>query len=198
MLESMKVRATSGFWFLAVVLVVAVVASPALAATVYTWTTEEGTTAFTDDPKRIPAKYKDAATQRTVGSLKNYPRLTESSVKYEKPYGERVTERLETLRGPETPAVSAAPPRGAAHPLTLDVSTTDDDDRISIPVTGIDEPIVTTEHRVRMRDGISTRHVRVTKQGDRILSVQIDRGNPGTISDRIDADVDALLPKRRY
>ena len=169
---------------------------PAFAGSVYSWVTEDGTHAFTDDPKRIPAKYKDAAKRRTVGQLKNYPRLTESKVSYETPYEKRVQSRLETLRAPAPPAVSAGPPGAAAHPLAVQIGTTSsENDQVSIPLIG-DEPLVTTHHRVRMRDSIATRHIRVTKQGDRIVSVIVDERNQGPIDERIDADVDAVLPAR--
>ena len=44
-------------------------AAPAAAGTLYSWTTEEGTIAFTDDAKRIPARYRDVAKRRQVGGL---------------------------------------------------------------------------------------------------------------------------------
>ena len=34
-------------------------ATPAAAGTVYRWTTEAGTVAYTDDAKRVPARYRD-------------------------------------------------------------------------------------------------------------------------------------------
>ena len=52
-----------------VVLVMLAVASPVTAATVYYWTTEDGAEAYTNDAKRIPAKYKKSAKRRTLGKL---------------------------------------------------------------------------------------------------------------------------------
>ncbi len=34
------------------------------------WVTAEGTLAFTDDPARVPAKYRDAVTERTWEDLR--------------------------------------------------------------------------------------------------------------------------------
>jgi hypothetical protein len=193
-LSPKKVRAPLALG--AVAVAVALVASPALAVSVYTWTTDEGTLAFTDDAKRIPAKYKDAAQSRTIGSLKTYPRLTESQIKYPKGYAERMQARLAATRAPAPPAVSAAPPELAAQPVTIDVSTSGRiGDQVSIPVGDGWEPIVTTSHRVRMRDSIATRHVQVTTQGDRVLAVRVDdRNERSTRDDRLDPNVEAALP----
>ena len=89
----------------------AAVAAPAAAGIAYQWTTGEGTVAFTDDPKRIPAKYKDAAVKRDLGKLKSYPRFTVSKTTSEASYAERIDARLEELRRGKLPAVSAGPPR---------------------------------------------------------------------------------------
>ena len=47
---------------------------PAFAGNVYSWVTDDGTYAFTDDPKRIPAKHKAEAKARPMGDLKRYGR----------------------------------------------------------------------------------------------------------------------------
>ena len=52
------------------------VASTATAGEVYSWTTDAGVRAFTNDQKRIPSRYKTAAKKQTVGSLKAYERYT--------------------------------------------------------------------------------------------------------------------------
>lgn len=180
-----------------IVIAIAAVASPSMAGTVWSWTTEDGTAAYTNDPKRIPAKYKDSAEKRTVGKLKNYPRLSESGVKYEKPYVERVNSRLERLReGP--PAVSAGPAVAGRHPLSFDVALKGDGDQISIPIDDASaEPIVTEDFSVRMRDSIASRNVRITRQGDRVLSVRVARKNQRKINERLD-DVAADALGGRY
>ena len=166
----------------------AAVAAPSFAGTVYSWTTEDGTMSFTDDPKRIPAKYKSAATQRQLGKLASYARLTESDVKYAAPYEKRVADRLEALRAEELPAVSAAPPGVAGAGLRYGVGIgATDNDQISFPVEGADaEPLVTTTHRIRMRDSIATQDVQVTKQGDEVISVRIGERNQRPITERVD------------
>jgi hypothetical protein len=162
------------------------VAAPSIAGTVYSWTTEDGTVSFTDDPKRIPAKYKSAAKSRQLGKLAGYPRLTESDVKYTTPYEKRVADRLEMLRA-EPPAVSAPPP-GVSEGMRYGVGLAGSrNDLLSFPVGGADaEPIVTTTHRIRMRDSIATQDVTVTKQGDEVVSVRISAPNQRSVSERVD------------
>ena len=175
--------------------VVAVLAAPALAGTYYTWTTDDGTVAFTDDKKRIPARYKDAAKRKTVGRLKDYPRYTESKVKQEMPYGERLEARLEAFRevgdpdgdGLIGPAHVSAGPPGVA--LRIDGSSTRTE--VAVP-TGEDEPVIVEEHRVRLRDSIATQDVTVSRQGDKVISVQRSKRNEGRISERGSYDPEAV------
>lgn len=178
------------------------VAAPSMAATVWSWTTEEGTAAFTNEVKRIPAKYKDSAKRRTIGALKNYPRLTKSDVKYKKPYAERVTARLERLRG-GPPAVSAGPAMAGKHPITVDIGMGAGagraQDQISIPVEAEagDEPIVVQDYSVRLRDSIATRRVNITRQGDKVLAIRVGSRNPRKINERLD-EVEAEALGGRY
>lgn len=168
-------------------LAVMAAAGPTLAATVYTWTTEDGTKAFTDDPKRIPAKYKDQVERRQLGKLKNYPRYTESKVKHESTYEKRVAERLERLRTPAPPAVSAPPPGvegGARYAVGLSEPT---QDQVSVPVGGLgEEPFETTEHRIRTRESIATQDLQITRQGDKVISVRISAPNQRGIEEDVD------------
>jgi hypothetical protein len=160
------------------------VAAPALAGTVYSWTTEDGTKAFTDQAKRIPAKYKPQAKQSVLGTLTGYPRFTESQVQYESNYRKRLNARLQALR-PTTPAVSAAPPCAGGAPTVLGVGIQRSDiNQLNFPVGRLgEEPIVTSNHRIQARDTIATQDVTVTKQGDRILSVTIAPKNQRGISE---------------
>lgn len=169
-----------------VAIAIVAIATPSMAHSVYAWTTDEGTAAYTNDPKRIPEKYKDTATHRTLGKLKNYPRLSKSDVRFEKSYSQRVQARLEKLRA-GSPSVSAGP-AAAEHPITIDVgmgSGKGGRDQVSIPVAARGgAPIVTEELSVRMRDGIATRNVQITRQGGEILSVRIARKNQRKINER--------------
>ena len=174
-------------------LAVVAVAVPSFAGTVYSWTTEDGTSAFTDDPKRIPAKYKNKAERRQLGKLKNYKQYSESKIKQEAPYEQRVNQRLSALRTPQPPAVSAGPP-GQAGGVRYGVGIgSNDNDQLSFPVGGAsDEPLVTSDHHIRTRDSIATRSVTVTKQGDKIVSIRMSAPGQRKISQRV-PDAEALV-----
>ena len=45
-------------------------ASEASGETFLAWTTDDGVLAYADDPKRVPAKYRDAARERTWEDLR--------------------------------------------------------------------------------------------------------------------------------
>ena len=48
--------------------------------TAHTWTTEQGTLSFVDDPKKIPERYKEEAKQVELQSLRDYSRFTAMGV----------------------------------------------------------------------------------------------------------------------
>ena len=196
MLKQMNGRA--GFVLATVALVIVAVASPVTAATVYYWTTEDGTSAYTNDAKRIPAKYKESAKRRTVGKLENYPRLTRSDVKVEDAYAKRVHARLQNLRD-RRPADVQAEAAGKA-PIRIDIDQAGGQggrDQVSIPVDAHgQEPIFSQAFSVRTRDSIATRTVQITQQGDKIVAVRLAEKNQRKINERMDAAATAALGKR--
>jgi hypothetical protein len=164
----------------ALVAAVGLAAGPAAAKTVYSWVTDEGTFAFTDDAKRIPAKYREQVERRTLGKLGSYPRYTPVRVKEAKgTYPERVTQRLEHLRDQvaleEARAAEERPTAatGTGPLLGLPLGGGDEGGpSIGIPVgAGTGEPIVVEQVSSRPDDSIATRTVTVVKQGDRVLGV---------------------------
>ncbi len=160
-------------------------AGPAFAGNVYSWVTEDGTYAFTDDPKRIPAMHRDEAKARPMGDLKRYERYTVDRTG--KAQTDRLWQRQSALReraAPEAPAVSAGPTatrggsglnysipfigggspgghRGAQMQLGLG----------ALGAAGSDEPITVESVRMQPTDGDATRHWTIVKQGDRVISV---------------------------
>jgi len=196
MLKQRKGRA--GLVSALVVLVMLAVASPVTAATVYYWTTEDGAEAYTNDAKRIPAKYKKSAKRRTLGKLENYPRLTRSDVEVEKGYAKRVRARLEHLRARRS---AEAPVEAAGKaPIRIDIGQPGGRggrDQVSIPVDAQgQEPIFSQEFSIRTRDSIATRNVQITQQGDEIVAVRLAEKNQRKINERMDAAATAALGKR--
>ncbi|MDG2049302.1 MAG: DUF4124 domain-containing protein [Myxococcota bacterium] len=142
----------------------------ATAGTVYRWTTEDGTIAFTDDEKRIPARYQGTAQVETLESLNGYPRFT------------AVGDRPETATAAPAPAPRVnrrAPANVALAELPVSVITGSSrygNGGISLPVgspvSAESEPILIEQRRVKLSSSMATAHETVVRQGDRIISIQ--------------------------
>lgn len=152
-------------------------ASPSIAGTVYTWETDEGTISFTDEHKRIPAKYRLSATTKEMGKLKNYPRYT--------PTGATNISAMERNDSPQGPSSGhSAAGHGTretgfdGQAISLGGSRYGGGMRYQFPVDGAAEaggqPIVSETIRTQPDDSLATRTVRVVRQGDRIIAV--DKG----------------------
>lgn len=158
-----------------------VLGASASAGTLYSWKTEDGTYAYTNEKKRIPARYKNEAETSNLGTMQKYARFTPGPKVEDKAYSERLIERLEVLRGSEADAAvvgtagAEAPQAGPYVRLGINRERTD----IEIPVNDgaiDDEPVVVEHIRMRKTNGRqSTRHFKVVKQGERILAVIKDR-----------------------
>jgi len=168
--------------FLLGAILVAGLAGPAFAGNVYSWVTEDGAYAFTDDSKRIPAKYRAEARKRPMGKLTRYERFTKVSSESTKSHAEQVRERRMELR-----KMAATTPMGAvvgavgsrvaggdsSHPLT--VGSGRRGTLITVPVGGsasAGSDVTTIESiRVAPRNSLATRHWTVVKKGDQIVTV---------------------------
>lgn len=165
--------------------VVVGLAGPSFAGNVYSWVTDDGTYAFTDDSKRIPAKHRDEAKRRPMGELARYERFTEVDVpENRESYEDRILARREALRdavvaaprgavagavvaaGPSmdyTVAVTGGTTRSGRNGVSLRVPTGTQD--------GSDEPTTIESRRMDPSDSLATRHWTIVKQGDRVVSI---------------------------
>ncbi len=153
----------------------------ASAGTLYSWKTEDGTFAYSNDKKRIPAKYKGEAKTSKLGKMQDYERFTPGPKVDDKAYADRIVERLEVLRGGDAPEVlSSGGGAAAAQPgpyvrLAVNSGRTD----IALPIgdgQADGEPVVVEHIRMKKENGrLSTRHFKVVKQGDRVIAVIKDR-----------------------
>jgi hypothetical protein len=147
------------------------ISAEVLADTVYTWTTDDGTVAFTDEDKRIPARYRDSAQQRELQGLSGYERYTP------------VESAKQTAA---TPDVAAAPPSAApvvvVTPAQSGISVMTGGTRygqggVILPIDAApagDEPLVIEHLRVKRDDSMATNHETVIRQGEKVISVRRD------------------------
>jgi len=150
-------------------------ASPALAGGVYRWTAADGSVSFADDLERVPARFRASARKIELGDLADYPRYTPQLEPARAARADRLFRRLEALRAANQPAArQLAPAPGTSETQTI--VRMDHGTALQIPNPGSAagpeaEPLVVENIRVRERGGVSTRHVTVLRQGGRIVSV---------------------------
>ncbi|MBW2273504.1 MAG: hypothetical protein JRG96_09555 [Deltaproteobacteria bacterium] len=167
-------------------------AGTAFGGTLYRWTTDEGTYAYTDDKKRIPARYRAQAKKAPLRRLKDYDRYTPVAKTTEGSYGERMLARLEGLREANRPQALAGPAAGAAESyISVGGGRYGGQTRLAVPTGAVgmgpdaDEPLVVETFRVRKSDGYqSTRTVQVVKRGDQVLSIIKNQRNDGPLTPR--------------
>src|SRR5262245_38724730 len=104
-------------WKSAFVAVLMLAAAMPAAAEMWSWRTEDGGYAYTDDAKQIPARYRAQAKRVSQRSLGSYERLTVQDGDASARYADGVARRLESLRAAnqdaewvEQRAAAAAPP----------------------------------------------------------------------------------------
>ncbi len=171
--------------FLLGAVLLAGLAGPAFAGNVYSWVTDDGTYAFTDDSKRIPAKHRAEARRRTMGKLTRYERYTEVASESRKPYADRIRERQLELRemvatAPIGAVVGAIP--SSVPGIVYSIPATGGNGRrgnsgasIQVPVGGTasadSRPTTIESIRVKPGQSLATRHWTVIKKGDRLVTV---------------------------
>jgi len=159
---------------------VAGLTGPAFAGNVYSWVTEDGTYAFTDDSKRIPAKHRAEARKRTMGKLTRYERFTEVTSDSKTPYAERIRARRLELRemartAPRGAVIGATQSRAPGLVYSIPVSGGRRGASIQVPIGDLAsadlEPTTIESIRVKPSDSLASRHWTVIKRGDRIVTV---------------------------
>ena len=169
----------------AVALTGCLLSSPAFAErTLYRWTTEDGTSAFTDDKKKIPERYRDQVEQGKLKRLRDYERFTIA--------------KTPEVTPSQTPPVAAAPPGAApyAYPIrnepvapTISVRTGDENAPIIDVSPGTNpEPIVIEKRHYKPDGAISTRSNTIVRQGDRILTIIKPQAHEHDVTDFGDED----------
>jgi hypothetical protein len=171
------------------------IAAPSSAGPVYSCRTEDGGYAFTDDPKAIPARYRDQATLRTSARLHEYKRYTPSDDRAVERYADRLGERLAHLRAlnaqPVVARTAAAANSTPAASLTMQ-SANGYQPSVEISSGYGEEPIVVDTLFTRPQGKMVTRHTQVVRQGDKVLSVMRPRLREWNVSTDIHDEADLL------
>ena len=157
---------------LAAALVLAGQAFPAAAGSFYRWETEDGGIAFTDDPKQIPERYRDAAEAIGNPKLDDFERFTPMATSRPAAYADRLEGRLTHLRSLNERTVSPDAVAAPGQPtLALQAGAEGQDIQAQLGTGESDEPVVVETVRSRPPGSPVTRHITIVRQGDRVLSV---------------------------
>jgi hypothetical protein len=153
------------------------------AGTAYHWVTEDGTYAFTDDPKAIPARYRDQVQVRTLKSLRDYPRFT--PVKTQPSIA-----RAEEPAGPAAgaPLAAACTPVATAGAASMGPTVSLRTGDVYSPIVDVTpgtsfEPVVIEKRRFRPERSIATRSDTIVSQGDRVLTIIKPHLNESDVTD---------------
>jgi hypothetical protein len=164
-------------WTWTAALALAGFALPASAESLFRWTAEDGSVAYTDDAKRIPERYRSSARQVETGGLAGYKQYSPTRAAGQAEYREQLAARLERLRALNESLDREAYYREAAAVQAAQAGPVAQvrvgrDLQLSVPSNVAAEgPVVVEDVRVRADGSVVTHHDTVVRQGDRILMV---------------------------
>jgi hypothetical protein len=154
--------------------------APSLSAEMYSWHTEDGGMAYTDDRDQIPARYADQAKRVRTGSLEQYERFTASDDAAQETYATRLGQRLAHLRAMNAaaPRVHPGAPSAAPSPgRTISIATGNARvPEIQVPVSESSGPIIVEPVNAKQAGDFRTRRVTVIRQGGKTVAVV--KGSP--------------------
>jgi hypothetical protein len=170
----MRIPSHPNFLSWTVGLLVATLAVPAAAGSFYKYETADGGIAFTDDAKRIPARYRDDAEAIERDGFGDFDRYTHVGAPSEADHAGRTEARVGHLRDFNartlSPDAVGAPAPTPTRGLTVRSSDDGQDVEAFMNPTG-DEPVIVETVRSRPDGSPVTRHITIVRQGDRVLSV---------------------------
>jgi len=173
------------------------IAAPAVAgADVFGWRTDDGVFAYTDDPKKIPARYADDAVSVRDTKLDAYPQLTREDSAATRAVSERMQQRLDYLRRLNALDAAKPSPASASRGDGTTVSVATGSPRVpTVDVTAGDHaaPVV-VEPILTHNDGDAlTRRTTLVRQGDRTIAVIKGRSHHYDVNEDVydEDDVDA-------
>ncbi len=156
-----------------------VLGAPAAFAEMYSWRTEDGGYAFTDDRDHVPARYAGQVTVLPSRKLADYERFTPQDDTARSQQASRLAERLSYLRSVNVPTPYAAGPAVTSATMQRTISLSTGDPRapeIQVPVGQGSGPIVVEPVIAKRSGDVITRHVTVIRQGGQTIAVI--KGNP--------------------
>jgi hypothetical protein len=177
-------------------LVALVLAGPSTAGSYYSYRTDEGAYAFTDDVKAIPAAYRAGAKRHALRPLRAYERMTPSDARATSDYSKRLDERLAHLRGRNEQGraePAAGTVRGNASTIALQTGGENSPVLQITPAEGGDSsgPIIVETVAAKPAGGIVTHDNTIVRQGDQTLVIVRARPREWNLSEDIHIESDS-------
>ena len=145
-------------------------AAPSRSGEIYSWETADGNVAFTDNPKNIPALYRDQVRVRKSEGIEDYARFTSGDTGETERYSDQLAKRIEYLRWVNDRDTAPTIPENVGVG-SVTVSGVD----LRLPAADTSAPIIVEKLRVKSAGQISTRHDTLVSQGGTPLAIV--RGN---------------------
>ena len=191
-MRMLKLKMQMWKWTAALALVMAPL--QAGAESVFRWTAEDGSVAYTDDAKRIPERYRPAAETIQTGGITSYKRYSPATGEAQVAYAEQLAERVKRLRelnrrleldaAPRYVQGASVTPQGGGTDAYVQVG---DELTLRVPTGAGATPVVVQDVRVRRPDSIFTSTDTVVSQGGKVLLVvRGDRHSQNPSSDTLD------------
>jgi hypothetical protein len=170
-------------------------AGPSSAGSYYSYRTDEGAYAFTDDVKAIPAAYRAEAKRHALRPLRAYERMTPSDARATSDYSKRLDERLAHLRGRNEPVRAESSPgtaRGTASTIALQTGGENSPVLQISPAEGggSSGPVIVETLAAKPAGGIVTHNNTVVRQGDQTLVIVRSRPREWNLSEDIHIESD--------
>ena len=146
-------------------------ASPSRAGEIYSWDTGDGNVAFTDNPKNIPARYRDQVQVRKSAGIGDYERFTSEDSDATGRYSDQLAKRIAYLRESKSGRATAPAAGQTIGVASITVSGVD----LRLPAADTNAPIIIEKLRVKSWGQITTRHDTLVSQGGTPLAIV--RGN---------------------
>lgn len=142
-------------------------ATPASAGTIYSWETADGHVAYTDDLKKVPARYRDAMRVSQSAGIEDYARFTGQDSARSESHAQQLAERLAYLRSQSGARPAEMPYEQNVGVATVTVSGVD----LRLPAADSSQPIIVEKLRVKGAGQIATRHDTLVRQGEVPLAI---------------------------
>jgi len=154
------------------------------AGEIYSWETADGNVAFTDNPKNIPARYRDQVKVRKAGGIEDYARFTTGGAADTGRYSDQLAKRIDYLRALNNGRDATPSAEGTVGVASVTVSGVD----LRLPAADTSAPIIVEKLRVIAADQIASRHDTLVSQGGTPLAIVRgdQRGEVGGSADILD------------